>query len=143
VAESLAARAPAPAPASGLSFVVRDNIDWSALALRMGTRSAAGLQEKWYRDLAPSMRETGAWASGDDRRLLRALRASGAAEETEVDWGACVEGRAGAAALRRWRLMCKHVPRAVDVGFQGCVAQLVAKFEPALLEGAGAAEGEA
>lgn len=74
------------------------------------------------------MRDEGTWGSGDDGRLLRFLRDAGAGEETEVDWAAAVAGRGGAAALRRWKLMRKHVPGAVDRGFTGCVAYLVNKF---------------
>ncbi len=111
---------------------MRDNIDWAALSARMGTRTAASMADKWYRELAPSMRDTGAWGAGDDKRLLRALLLGGAAEETEVEWGAAVAGRAGAAALRRWRLMLKHVPGAVDRGYPGCLSFLVAKFAPEL-----------
>lgn len=120
-----------------------DNLDWSALAVRFGGRSAASLREKWYTDCAPSMREVGTWGTGDDTRLLRALRASGATEETEVDWPAAVEGRTGATALRRWKLMLRHVPGAVDKGFEGCVDFLVRRFAPALLTEKGEAGGGA
>lgn len=41
----------------------------------------------------------GDWGSGDDRRLLRALLASGAAQEWQPDWGALVPGRTAAQVL--------------------------------------------
>ena len=41
----------------------------------------------------------GDWGSGDDRRMLRALLASGAAEEWQPDWGAVVPERTAAQAL--------------------------------------------
>ena len=110
--------------------MVRDNLDWAALAAQLSThRSAASASAKWYRDLAPSMRDTGAWGDGDDGRLLAALRDSGAQEASEVDWAAAVPGRGAAAALRRWRLMLKHVPGGgVDRGFAGSVDYLATKF---------------
>jgi hypothetical protein len=38
----------------------------------------------------------GEWGSGDDKRLLRALLASGAAQEWQPDWGGLVPGRTAA-----------------------------------------------
>jgi hypothetical protein len=139
-----------PAPSYGVAFVTRDNWNWSAIAAAIGTRSAQSANTKWcafvimpvaarqclraalpptrYCDFAPSMREEGTWGPGGDGRLLRFLRDAAVGEETEVDWAAAVAGRGGAAALRRWKLMRKHVPGAVDRGFAGCVAYLVNKF---------------
>ncbi len=112
--------------------MVIDNIDWSAIAARMGTRTQMSVADKWYRDCAPSMRDAGTWGPGDDKRLLRFLLRAGAEEESVVPWGDAVRGRTGAAALRRWKLMVKHVPGAVDRGYEGCVDFLVDKFAPAL-----------
>ena len=130
VAAELASRPapPPPSPGVGLAYVTRDNLNWGTIAAAIGTRSAASALQKWYADFAPSMREAGTWGAGDDGRLLRFLRDARAGEATEVDWAAAVAGRGGAAALRRWKLMQKHVPGAVDRGFAGCVAYLVDKY---------------
>ena len=47
----------------------------------------------------PAHPAPGDWGSGDDRRLLRALLASGAAQEWQPDWGALVPGRTAAQVL--------------------------------------------
>ena len=88
------------------------------------------------------MVERGDWGAGDDRRLLRAVLASGADAEWQVDWGGAVAGRCGAAARRRWRLMVKHVTSASDLGVADVAARLAARYAPGLLKrGKGGAEG--
>jgi hypothetical protein len=128
-----------PPPAKGVSYTTRDNFDWKVIAAAIGTRSASQANSKWYDQLAPSMQEAGTWGAGDDGRLLRYLRDARAGEATEVDWSAAVAGRTSAAAQRRWKLMLKHVPGAIDLGFGGCVAFLVQKYA-AKVEAAAAAE---
>ena len=132
-----AQRRAAPQPAgTGTAYTTRDNFDWKVIAAAIGTRSAAQANSKWYDTVAPSMHEAGTWGAGDDGRLLRYLRDVRAGEATEVDWAAAVAGRSSAAALRRWKLMLKHVPGAVDRGFAGCVAYLVDKFAAKLADSA-------
>ena len=41
--------------------VLLDDIDWNAIADRVGTRTAKHCLDKWYRQLAPSMVARGAW----------------------------------------------------------------------------------
>jgi hypothetical protein len=117
----------------GEAAVRRDNFDWTAISVKMGTRSAAALQAKWYDDLAPSMREAGEWARGEDALLLAHLHRGGCEEETEVEWAAAVPGRSGLVSLRRWHLMLKVLPGYVDLTFSERVARLVAMKAPGLL----------
>ena len=70
------------------------------------------------------MVETGDWAKSDDEALLAALHAAGVLEASALDWAALVPGRGARETLRRWKLMVKKVPGAVDAGFSGCVAFL-------------------
>ncbi len=56
----------------------------------------------------------GDWGSGDDRRMLKALLASGARQEFQVDWAELVQGRSAAACRRRWRLMLKCIPNRME-----------------------------
>jgi hypothetical protein len=80
---------------------------------------------------------------GDDRRLLKALFRSGAANEWEVDWGELVPGRSAAVTRRRWRLMLKCVPDGPEKGFDECVDFLVEKYTPDLKKKAAAKENAA
>ena len=48
-------------------------------------------------------RPAGEWASGDDRQMLRAIYAAGAAHDYELDWGALVPGRSAAQVSARRR----------------------------------------
>lgn len=59
---------------------VLDDVNWTFIARRHGSRSHAQCLERWYQHLAPSMIDTGLWGKGDDRRLLRALMEGGATE---------------------------------------------------------------
>lgn len=86
---------------------------------------------------APSIRkcdcDSGEWGSGDDRRLLRALFKTGAAEDFQVDWGQLVANRTAQQARRRWRLMLKCVKDANDREFSDNLKTLVTTFTPDLL----------
>ena len=85
----------------------------------------------------PSIRkcghDSGEWGSGDDRRLLRALLKTGAAEDFQVDWGQLVATRTAQQARRRWRLMLKCVKDANDQEFSENLKTLVTTFTPDLL----------
>ena len=120
----------------------RENLDWAAMSLQMGTRSATQMSDRWYKILAPSMREAGEWGRGEDRILLAALLEEGAAEETEVEWAGLVPGRAGRVCIKRWRLMTKRVPDALEEGFEGCLDYLVRQFAPDLAPAAAEEEEE-
>jgi len=87
---------------AGEAAVRRDNFDWTAMSVTMGSRSAAAIQAKWYEHLAPSMREAGEWAKGEDKLLLKHLLHCGAEEESEVHWAGAVPGRDGLVSMRRW-----------------------------------------
>lgn len=86
---------------------------------------------------APSVRKcscgSGEWGSGDDRRLLRALLKTGAAEDFQVDWGQLVATRTAQQARRRWRLMLKCVKDSKDQEFSDNLKTLVTTFTPDLL----------
>ena len=77
--------------------------------------------------------DSGEWGSGDDRRLLRALLNTGAAEDFQVDWGQLVATRTAQQARRRWRLMLKCVKDANDQEFGDNLKTLVTTFTPDLL----------
>ena len=86
---------------------------------------------------APSVRKCGCgageWGSGDDRRLLRALLKTGAAEDFQVHWGQLVATRTAQQARRRWRLMLKCVKDSKDREFSENLKTLVTTFTPDLL----------
>ncbi|KAK9840762.1 hypothetical protein WJX81_003109 [Elliptochloris bilobata] len=134
LAGAQAARAAAPREGSSRGTeqdgrVVLDDINWAAVSERLGTRSPLQCMGKWYSKLSPSMVARGDWGSGDDRRLLRALLASGAAQEWQPDWGALVPTRTAAQARRRWRLMLKCVPEPAERGFRGALDFLMRRLE--------------
>ena len=79
------------------------------------------------------MTHSGEWGSGDDRRLLRALLKTGAAEDFQVEWGQLVPTRTAHQARRRWRLMLKCVKDANDREFSENLEMLVTTFTPDLL----------
>ena len=83
---------------------------------------------------------SGEWGSGDDRRLLKALLASGATQEHEVSWGNMVPNRTAQQAQRRWRLMVKRVPDRYDKEFDEHLNFLVDTFAPNLRDATSALE---
>ena len=114
--------------------LILDDIDWSVVSDRVGTRSKQQCLDKWYDQLAPSMIVRGDWGEGDDRRLLRSLWRAGNVAEFEVAWDGLVAERTAQQARRRWRLMVKSVPDYKDLEFYQIVEQLVGKYLPQLME---------
>ena len=110
---------------------------------RVGTRNYSQCAEKWYTAVSPSRVQRGDGGAGDDRRLLRALWAAGAAREFQLDWGALVRGRTAAQARRRWRLMVKMVPDARDRELPALLEYIVDKYAPAIRQQAEAAAAAA
>ena len=60
-----------------------DDVNWSIIAGQHGSRTHLQCLDRWYRSLAPTMVEAGTWGEGDDRRLLRALLASGVTQASK------------------------------------------------------------
>ncbi|GFH22205.1 uncharacterized protein HaLaN_19631 [Haematococcus lacustris] len=51
----------------------------------------------------------GDWGQGEDKALVQALWEGGWEQDWEVPWDKLVAGRDGAAAKRRWHLLCNAV----------------------------------
>lgn len=136
-----------------MQFLCIDNLNWEAMAAVMRTRSAQQMRTQWYSRLAadkpgpggaaprastatpegdaaaalkasPGPGGDGPWSRSDDAALVRALHATGASEESEVDWGSLLRSRSGPQCLRRWRMLVKSVWAHVDKGFSACVDEL-------------------
>ncbi|BDA51084.1 probable cyclin-D-binding Myb-like transcription factor 1 at C-terminar half [Coccomyxa sp. Obi] len=123
--------------------VVLDDLPWDAISRRHGSRDQDQCRRKWFQQLSPSMVDRGDWGAGDDRRMLKALFRSGAANEWEVDWNALVPGRHAGLTKRRWRLMLKCVPDGADRDFADCIDFLVDAYTPDLKPAAAAANAPA
>lgn len=107
----------------GLSFIgVDPTVNWTSVGAAVG-RAPKKCAAK-FRALAPSMKDSGEWAAGDDGRMLEALRRQRAFNVGCVDWGALLPGRPAAVCLKRWRLWTKTVPRASEKGFAGVLAEM-------------------
>lgn len=78
------------------------------------------------------LRRAGQWGSGDDRRLIRALLASGVKLWYEADWDRLVPGRSAKQSRRRWRLMTRRVPDNADAEFHEQLEYLAKTFTPDL-----------
>lgn len=64
-------------------------------------------------------------------------------QEWEVDWANLVVGRTAEQTRRRWTLMLKHVPDALDKEFAERLSYLLGKFMPGSKEAADAAAAAA
>lgn len=114
--------------------VLRDNINWEAIADRMETRNHVYCCKKWYYSLASSMVQTGEWENADDITLLRSLLETEASDEEAVDWNALVEGRSDVTCLKRWRQMVKHLGECHSKPFLEKLEILVKRYIPGLIE---------
>ena len=81
------------------------------------------------------MLDRGDWGRGDDRRLLASMLALPVGTpEHWVEWEGLVEGRAGAAAKRRWALMKKQAPKGVGDAPRDVARALAEVHAPQLLQ---------
>lgn len=53
--------------------MLRDDIDWEAIATKVGTRTGTQCSAKWYDQLRPNMTDKGEWAVSDDSLLLSGI----------------------------------------------------------------------
>ncbi len=96
----------------------RDDIGWTEIAKKHGTRNAHQCLRKWYDTLCPSMVTKGQWGHGDDRVLLEALYSSYLGQqEWHVNWDDLVPHRPAQQAKRRWKMMVKYIPDYQDRTF--------------------------
>lgn len=114
--------------------VLRDNINWEAIADKMETRDHVHCCKKWYYSLVSSMVQTGEWENEDDITLLRSLLETNASDEEAVDWDALVEGRSGVTCLKRWKQMVKHLGECHSMPFLEKLEMLVKRYIPDLIE---------
>lgn len=114
--------------------VLRDNINWEAIADKMETRDHVHCCKKWYYSLVSSMVQAGEWENEDDITLLRSLLETNASDEEAVDWDALVEGRSDVTCMKRWRQMVKHLGECHSMPFLEKLEMLVKRYIPDLIE---------
>lgn len=114
--------------------VLRDNINWEAIADKMGTRDHVYCCKKWYYSLASPMVQNGEWENADDITLLRSLLETNATDEEAVDWNVLVEGRSSVVCLNRWRQMVKHLGECYNKPFLEKLEMLAKRYIPDLVE---------
>ena len=102
-------------------------IDWTEVAKDVPTRTPKQCMNRYNMWLKVPMREAGEWGAGEDKKMLRALVASGAESEAGVRWGNVVEGRSADVTMRRWVMMKKFVPGSRFLGFRQCLDRIVAQ----------------
>ena len=73
------------------------------------------------------MVDAGEWGQGQDKALLQALVAERNKKEWDVEWGELVPGRSHETCKRRWNLMKKWIPDALERTFAEQVQYLVTK----------------
>merc|ERR1712176_939568 len=99
----------------------------------MGERSAHQCMQKWYKELSPSMVQTGEWGQVDDRAMLKSLLKQKGKPEWHIDWASILPQRSASQTKRRWQLMQKYITEPEDRSLDDKVMFLVSKFAPHLL----------
>ncbi|GLJ07819.1 hypothetical protein SUGI_0074730 [Cryptomeria japonica] len=112
----------------------RDNINWEAIADKMGTRDHVFCCKKWYGSFVSSLIEAGLWESGDDKVLLRRLLETNASNEEAVDWDDLVKGRSGEICKKRWKQMVRQLGEPRNKQLFEKIDLLVRRYAPELME---------
>ncbi|XP_021609668.1 uncharacterized protein LOC110613056 [Manihot esculenta] len=114
--------------------MLRDNISWTAISEKLGTRATPMCCMKWYDQLTPPMVAEGKWLDVDDYRLVIALYVLDACCMEDVDWDNLLEHRSGDLCRKRWNQMVKHIGEYGNKSFADQVEILIERYCPDVLE---------
>ncbi|KAK9929706.1 hypothetical protein M0R45_026794 [Rubus argutus] len=114
--------------------MLRDNICWEAISQRLGTRTVAVCNQKWYNQLTSPLVNQKLWADIDDYRLLDALDRLDACCIEDVDWDDLLEHRPGDVCRKRWDQMVKHIGQHALNSFSEQVEVLSKRYRADLIE---------
>ncbi|CAN1270664.1 Cyclin-D-binding Myb-like transcription factor 1 [Linum perenne] len=89
--------------------MLRDNISWTAISDKLGTRAFSLCCLKWYKQLASPMVAQGNWLDTDDYRLVIELYNLDACCMEDVEWDCLLEHRSGELCRKRFNEMVKHL----------------------------------
>tara|TARA_B100001142_G_scaffold226744_2_gene224863 strand:+ start:3147 stop:4511 length:1365 start_codon:yes stop_codon:yes gene_type:complete len=114
-----------------------DNIPWSIIAQKHGSRTEAQCMQRWYR-VSMGAIDTGNWAAGDDKLLITALRKTNATHEVEVDWNSVsVPSRSLTQVKRRFkemkRFIRKNPHRIKNLSLADMLDKMTEEFAPELI----------
>ncbi|KAL2515320.1 myb family transcription factor [Forsythia ovata] len=114
--------------------MLRDNISWTAIRNKLGTRNKPKCCIKWYSQLASAMVAEGIWADADDYRQIGALFNLDACCIEDVDWDNLLDHRSGDACQKRWNQVVLHIGHHGNKSFSEQVEVLTHRYCPYLLE---------
>ncbi|KAF2283323.1 hypothetical protein GH714_002270 [Hevea brasiliensis] len=114
--------------------MLRDNICWTAISDKLGTRTTPMCCMKWYHQLTSPMVAEGEWLDVDDYQLVIALYDLDACCMEDVDWDNLLEHRSGDVCRKRWNQMVKHLGEHGNKSFAEQVEVLVERYCPDVLE---------
>ncbi|KAK1578103.1 hypothetical protein Q3G72_027530 [Acer saccharum] len=89
--------------------MLRDNISWEAISVKLDTRTNALCCKRWYDKLTSPLVKEGKWSDVDDYHLVNALSGFDACHIDDVDWDNLLEHRPGDICRKRWNQMVKHL----------------------------------
>ncbi|OAY38061.1 RNA polymerase I termination factor isoform X2 [Manihot esculenta] len=114
--------------------MLRDNICWTAISDKLGSRTTPMCCMKWYNQLTSPMVAEGQWLDVDDYRLVIALYDLDACCMEDVDWDNLLEHRSGDVCRKRWNQMVKHLGDHGNKSFADQVEVLMQRYCPDVLE---------
>ncbi|XP_002529443.3 uncharacterized protein LOC8264879 [Ricinus communis] len=114
--------------------MLRDNISWTAISEKLGSRTTPMCCIKWYDQLTSPMVAEGKWLDVDDYHLVMALYDLDACCMEDVDWDSLLEHRPGEVCRKRWNQMVKHLGENGNMSFADQVQALIERYCPDVLE---------
>ncbi|KAJ9188813.1 hypothetical protein P3X46_000175 [Hevea brasiliensis] len=114
--------------------MLRDNICWTAISEKLGTRATPMCCMKWYHQLTSPMVAEGKWLDVDDYHLVIALYNLDACCIEDVDWDNLLDHRSGDLCRKRLNQMVKHIGEHGNKSFADQVEILIERYCPDVLE---------
>ncbi|XP_050217074.1 uncharacterized protein LOC126667964 isoform X1 [Mercurialis annua] len=114
--------------------MLRDNIAWTAISDKLGTRTTPMCCMKWYNQLTSPMVADGEWFDVDDYHLLITLYELDACCMEDVEWDDLLEHRTGYICRKRWSQMTRNLDGDRHMSFANQVEVLIKRYCPDVLE---------
>lgn len=113
--------------------VIRDDISWQAISVKLSTRPADHCCMKWYSRLASPMVKEGRWNDVDDYKMIDAIQKADPSCFEEVDWDNLLELRSGEICRKRWHEMIRHLDRFWAMTFVDQIDLLSQRYCPDMI----------
>jgi len=102
----------------------REGILWTTISQRMGNRSHSACRNRWYNVIYGTLTRATHWQTEDDLQLVNSIVATGAEDESEVNWSTISTRMTTTPAHYRWKQLCKRYGDNHNLSFSAVARKL-------------------